>query len=301
MKSNKVFFWASDYRSSSGEGRLARLFIKEYKKKFKISFLKLPKPTNRFLNYKYLIPFIGVIYAWSYFLRKKKFLYINYLPYWNFFLFLFLPPRCMIGPITGGARFSRKSNDYLIRRFIFPICYFLSNLILSFRFQSLVFSTELLKKFLSKKIIKKSKFNFIFKELDRKKKRKNNKKISFLFYYRKHKNKNYSYIVNFIKKLDKKKYIVHIIGDMLYLKGVKNHGFISHTKVLKLLKLTRYSASTSENIYSFFTIDCINNNVKILISAENFKSVKYFKNNFIKFNFKGKNIKIYNNVSYLRS
>ena len=130
----------------------------------------MTKPANKFLNYKYIIPFVGVFYAWSYFLRGKKFLYINYLPYWNFFLFLFLPPKCMIGPITGGARFSRKSNDYLIRKFVFPICYFLSNLILSFRFQSLVFSTELLKKFLSKKIIKKSEFNFIFKELDHKKK-----------------------------------------------------------------------------------------------------------------------------------
>ena len=52
MKSNKVFFWACDYSSSSGEGRLARLFIKEYKKKIKCSFINLSKPTNNFLKHK---------------------------------------------------------------------------------------------------------------------------------------------------------------------------------------------------------------------------------------------------------
>lgn len=214
---------------------------------------------------------------------------MNYLPYWNFVIFLILPPKCEIGPITGGAKFSKNSNDYLIRKLIFPMFYFFSNLILKFRFKKLIFSTELLKKFLTKDIIKKSKFNFIFKEINRTKK--NNKTIKFLFYFRKHKNKDYTFIYSLIKKISSENYKIHIVGDKLKLHGVKNHGFISHKKVLELLKLTKYSICSSENIFSFFTIDCINNNVKILIDAKNFNSIKYYKNNFVKFNFKNNNYK----------
>lgn len=291
MKSKKVFFWACDYKTTSGEGRLARLFVKKYKKKINTSFIKLTTPKCKFLNYKYITPFIGILYAWIYFFKKRKFLYLNYLPYWNFFIFLFLPPNCDIGPITGGAKFSKNSKDYLIRKYIFPICYFLSNFILNFRFQKLVFSTELLKKNVSKKIIKKSKFNFIFNEVNLRLNKINNKKTYFLFYFRKHKNKDYSYLINFIKKINLRKKKIHVIGDKLKLKGVINHGYVSHKKVLKLLKNTKYSFCSSENIYSFFTIDCINNNVKILINHQNFRSVKYFKNSFIKFNFKDKKYK----------
>lgn len=289
MKSNKVFFWACDYNSFSGEGRLARLFIKEYKKKIKYSLINLPKPKNKFLNYKYIIPLVGVFYAWLSFFQGKKFIFLNYLPYWNFVIFFILPPKCEIGPITGGAKFSKNSNDYLIRKFFFPICYLFTNLILKFRFKNLTFSTDLLKKFVTKDIIKKSKFNFIFKEINHKKK--NKKTIKFLFYFRKHKNKDYTFIYSLVKKMISEKYMTHIIGDNLNLHGVKNHGFISHKKVLELLKLTKYSISSSENIFSFFTIDCINNNVKILIDTKNFNSIKYYKNYFIKFNFKNNDFK----------
>lgn len=289
LKSNKIFFWACDDNSSSGEGRLARLFIKEYKKKIKCSFINLSKPKNKFLKHKYIIPLVGVFYAWLYFVKGKKFIFLNYLPYWNFVTFLILPPKCEIGPITGGAQFSKKSNDYYIRKFIFPIFYLFSNLILKFRFKNITFSTELLKKFITKDIIKKSKFNFIFKEINRKKK--NKKTIKFLFYFRKHKNKDYTLIYSLIKKMIIEKYTIHVIGDKLNLHKVKNYGYISHKKVLELLKLTKYSISSSENIFSFFTIDCINNNVKILIDDKNFNSIKYFKNNFVKFNFKNNNYK----------
>jgi hypothetical protein len=289
LETNKVFFWACDYSSFSGEGRLARLFIKEYKKKNKFSLINLPKPKNKFLNYKYIIPLVGILYAWLYFFKGKKFIFLNYLPYWNFVIFLVLPPKCEIGPITGGAKFSKNSNDYLIRKLIFPMFYMFSNFILKFRFKKLIFSTELLKKFLTKDIIKKSKFNFIFKEIDRTKK--SNKTIKFLFYFRKHKNKDYTFIYSLIKKISSENYKIHIIGDRLNLHGVKNHGFISHKKVLELLKLTKYSICSSENIFSFFTIDCINNNVKILIDAENFNSIKCYKNNFVKFNFENNNYK----------
>ncbi len=286
MRSNKVYFWACDYKSNSGEGRLARLYINEYKKKSKNLFIKIPPPRLKILNYKYISPYIGIFYAWVYFFKRKQFLFLNYLPCWNFLTFLLLPPKSKIGPITGGSNFSKNSNDYLIRKFFFPILYFFSDLVLRFRFDNLIFSTDLLKKFLSKKIINKSKFNFIFNEIKIKKQNTFKKrKIKFLFYFRKHKNKKYLYIYNILNELVLKNYEPQIIGDKLILKGVKNHGFISHNKVLNLLNDTKYSLTSTENLYSFFTIDCINNNVKVLVDNKKYRAIKYYKHCFVKYKF----------------
>jgi hypothetical protein len=296
LKLKEIFFWACDYNASSGEGRLGRLFIKEYKKKFKVNIKRIKPFKKKFLNYKYLSPFLGVVIAWLYFLKKKKFIYLNYLPYWNFLIFLLLPPNCKIGPITGGANFSKKSKDYLIRKNVFPILYCLSNIILKFRFDNLIFSTDLLKENLPIKIIKKSKFNFIFYSIGNKKiTKKNNfksKDLNFLFYFRKHNNKAFEFPFALINKLISKNYSINIIGDKINIKGVKNYGYISHKKVLKLLERTRYSIVSNENIFSFFTIDCINNRVKLLTNNKVYNSIKYFKNNFVRFNFDTNNLKI---------
>ena len=83
---------------------------------------------------------------------------------------------------------------------------------------------------------------------------------------------------------------MHVIGDKLNLEGVKNYGNISYKKVITLLKNTKYSLATSENIFSFFTIDCINNNVKILVNKKDFNSIKKYKKNFIKFDFTKNNL-----------
>ena len=276
----------------TGEGRLGRLYIKHNSQKLNINLIKISISKNKFLNYKYISPFCGIFFAWVYFFKKKEFIYLNYLPYWNFLIFLLLPPKCKIGPITGGARFSITSEDYYIRKFIFPILYFLSGLILKLRFEKLVFSTDLLKKNLNNTIIKKSEFNFIFNEIKINKKiNYKNKKIFFLFYFRKHKNKKYYFLKNFLKKLILRKLHIVIIGDKLNLKGLKNYGYISHKKVTNLLNKTKYSSISNENIFSFFTIDCINNNVKLLIDRKSYSLIKNYKKNFISYDFKKNNLK----------
>ena len=293
LKSEKVFFWACDFKSTSGEGRLAKLYVKEYKKKFKNTLIKIPNQKLKIFNYKYLSPFFGIFYGWYYFFNGKKFLYLNYLPFWNFLIFLLLPPKCEIGPITGGAKFNKQSKDFFIRSFIFPFLYFLTNIILKYRYKNFIFSTDLLKKFLNRNVLKRSKFNFIFNEIKKKRERKNrNKKIKLLIYFRRHNNKNYSHIFKLIKKLVSKNFKVHVIGDKLYLKGIKNNGYISHKKVIRLLNNTKYSIISSENIFSFFTIDCINNHVKILVNNKTFNSIKYNKKQFLKFNFNKINLEI---------
>ena len=89
----------------------------------------------------------------------------------------------------------------LIRSLIFPIFYKISEIALNFRKVN-IFSTDLLKKFISKKTIKKSNFNFVVKNfLNKKILKKIKKKIDFLIYYRKHKNKSTFFHNISLKKL----------------------------------------------------------------------------------------------------
>ena len=71
----------------------------------------------------------------------------------EFFYFFLLPPKTILGPITGGAFYNRENMiNYLIRNNFFPIFYKISEIALNLRFKrKLFFSTELLKKYLSKK------------------------------------------------------------------------------------------------------------------------------------------------------
>ena len=48
-----------------------------------------------------------------------------------------------------------------------------------------------------------------------------------------------------------------------------------------LLEKTRFSLISNENAYSLFSIECINNHVKLISNINNKKKIKYFKKNFI--------------------
>ena len=132
--------WACDYSSLSGEGNLARLFVKKTIK----AKVKIYTPNNK-LKYKYISPFVGILYCWFFFFLGKKNYYLNYLPFWNFLLFALLPPTTILGPITGGAEYDKKKKN-IIRRFLFPIFYKISEIFLIIRNNKNYFSTDLLKK-----------------------------------------------------------------------------------------------------------------------------------------------------------
>ena len=204
---------------------------------------------------------------------------------WNFFIFLFLPPKTRLGPITGGALYLKTNTiNFLIRKIIFPICYKISEFILNLRYKkNIYFSTELLKKYLSKKTINKSKFNFVLNNLKFKKKKKI-KDIDFLIYHRLHMNKSTFFDHNFIKKLAKLNYKIYIIGDKLNIKGVNNLGYLLKNKLSLLQSRSKYSLCSQENIYSFFTIECITNHVKILVSSKYMQQIKFLRKYFININ-----------------
>lgn len=280
MNDYKIIFWACDYSDKTGEGNLARKFIRENfkNKKIKINTLK----HNHFLNYKYLSPFMGIISCWKYYLKGDKVGFINFLPLWNFLIFFLLPPKTILGPITGGALYD-KSNiiNFLIRKVIFPIFYKFSELILNLKFRTkLTFSTDLLKRYLSKKTIKKSSFNFVLKNLKFKKK-KINKDIDILIYYRIHTNKSLFLSHKLIKNLNKLNLKIFVVGDMLNMNKVVNLGYINRKKLDILQSRSKYTLSSGENIYSLFVIECITNHVKVIINKDNIKKIKFLKKFFI--------------------
>jgi hypothetical protein len=281
-----VYCWACDFSKNSGEGNLANLFVnKKFNNNYKIytpHSLNICKKLIHIINYKYISPLIGVIFCWFFFVKNKRVAYINYLPLWNFLIFALLPPKTLLGPITGGAHFVEENK--LIRGFLFPIFYKISEFFLIIRNSQIYFSTELLKKYLFNCTIKKSNFNYIFKYYSKKILKKKN--IDFLIYYRKHKNKEASFPFSFIKNLIRLNFKIHIVGDYFKNSYVKNHGYLSNKKINNLLSKSFFSLISNENPYTLFAIECLNNNVKVIADLKYKKEIKYFTKEFIFLDFK---------------
>lgn len=279
MKKKQIIFWACDYSNQTGEGNLARKFIRYFFHKKKITVKTLSSYDN--LNLKYIKPFIIIIKCWKSYFKGYRVGYVNYLPLWNFCIFLLLPPKTILGPITGGALYTKKNIiNFFIRRYIFFVFYKISELIINWRFKSkIIFSTNLLEKFLSEKIKKRSIFNFVLKEFKFNKKRK--KDIDFIIYFRNHKNKSTFFNYKFLEKLTKLKLKIIIVGDHLNMYGIKNMGYISKKKMDHLQSRSKYTVYSGENILSLFILECISNHVKVFISKKYLKTIIKFKKFFI--------------------
>ena len=265
------YCWACDYSSSSGEGNLARLYVKKTIKEN----AKIYVPKNIF-KYKYISPFIGIIYCWYFFLLGKKNYYLNYLPFWNFLLFALLPPTTILGPITGGAEYNKNKINF-IRRFLFPIFYKISEFFLIIRNNKNYFATGLLQKYCCTKSNKS--FDYVYNFFSKKNKIKKN--IDLLIYYRRHKNKIKNFPYQWIKRLVALGIKIHVVGDRLNLFGVKNHGYIKNIMLGKLQAKSKFSIASEENIFSIFTIECINNHNKILTNKLIYKENSKYKRCFI--------------------
>ena len=130
--------------------------------------------------------------------------------------------------------------------------YKVSELCLLLRNSKINFSTDLLKNYINRYTLSKSKFNYIFNFI--KKNSKEFKNNDFLIYYKKHLNKENLFPFQFIKKLVSLNYKILVVGDNLKIFGVKNVGFIDNKKVNSLLSKTFFSISSGENPYSLFSI-----------------------------------------------
>ena len=294
-----IFIWCSDVNKDTGEGILANKFIndlKKYNKNYKFLIKKISNINILYLRKifgnicdRFIIPTCGIFYLWFTYIfrRNKKICYVNYLPLWNFLLFLFLPPGTILGPITGGSKFLKKSiNNYLIRGILFNIFYKISILILQVRQRKLLFSTNLLKN--KYKLFKQGYFNYVFKDF----KFKDKKLVRYydlVFYLRKHKNKNTNLLIELAQNLSKDHKII-TIGEKINNKKIKNLGKINKKKLSFILQKSKYSFTSPENIYSLFAIDCLGNGVHVFYNKGNI-TLKEIKKNMTSLD--------YNNFNYL--
>ena len=291
MKSkNKLFIYSCDSAHYRGEGILANSFkdiLKKIFKDFKITFYtpehnffyfkknNLKKKLNHSFFYKYCAPLWGIFKVWQYHLKGNKTAYLNFLPLWNIFLFLFLPQKTILGPITGGSYHGNNLNiKTLFRKKIIFTLYFLSTLIIRIRKFKCIFSSSLLLNYLPNNIKKKSIFNFQLYNFSFLKREK--KTIDIIYYNRNYYTKNNNKIISVLSKL-KDKHKILILGHEV--KTFQNLGIVSRNEVINLLKKTRFVFSSPENPMSYFVLDAIRCNVKI-ISTSSLKP-SYFKEFFV--------------------
>ena len=250
---NNIIFWASDYSSRSGEGILARIFIKKLKQNKKIdhiyriksNFVKLDINFNKkkftSLIHKYIIPLYGVLNLWFYYLKNHKTAYLNYLPLWNFVILLLLPPNCLLGPITGTIDEKKK---FFLKNLLEKI----SEIIIKIRYKKAIF------------YIRKDFFN-----------------------------KNY-FFQNLISNLLNLNFKIVTIGDKIQKKNILNFGYQNRKITQKIISSCRYSVGNRENLYSFFAQDCLKNNLTVFYNNQ-FKKYEIFKmSNLYPINFEDYNL-----------
>jgi len=287
---NKTLIWSSDFSSNTGEGQLAKTFIKymfKYNKKInknKKNFIikKSLINKNKFIH-KYIEP---TIFAFKSIFLQKKFkniIFCNYLPLWNFLIFLFLPSRTILGPITGGIYIGKVRNFKLfIRKYIFPFFYRLSLRIIFLKFNKVIFSTNILEQMISKKNTQKCLFNFVLVNLSLPKKQKIKKKYFLIFYNRNHetkKNNSYLRVINEISFKEK----VLVLGNQIDIenKNIIHKNFIPKKKLIPYLKSCIFTFASPENLYSFFSIDAYNSGCLIIHQKNSFKKLTQKSKNFV--------------------
>ncbi len=251
----KIYYWASDIKENSGEGILALKFLKLLKIKYKnylfININNYKKKNNFFYNY--VIPFFGIFKLWKYSIQNKKICYINYLPIWNFLVFMLLPKKTIIGPITGIN--TKKNPIYIFLKYL-GIC------LLKLKKDKILFSHSQFKRYFAdnSRIF----YNFLLFDFFI---QKNfiKKKFDFVFYFKKNRNKGNDFLIKIVSELSKYKKIA-VIGDKfisLEKKNIYNFINLKRNKALKIISQSKYGIISKENNLSFFALDCISNGLHI--------------------------------------
>jgi len=302
LKKSEIIVWASDFSTNRGEGVLANSFFNEFikfynNKKITIKTFeqKILFSKNNFKNFKiieknnFFHKYIGPLYGAIYLLfnRRKNIVYLNYLPLWNFLIFFLLPKKTILGPITGGSAPSEVTNfSNFLRKYILPLLYKISLLIIKVKFKRAIFSTNLLEKYVTHDIKKKYLFGYIYLNFTHIiNKEKNKKKFDLIFYNRKHLTKKNFIIKKMILRFPSKLKIC-VIGEPILKKNIINCGFVARKKAVQLIRNSKLAFASSENILSLFVIDAYNSRTGILFdkSIKNFKS-RISTNNFLPINY----------------
>ena len=284
---NRYVCWCCEYDKSSGEGQLARIFL-DYltEKNIEVIFPKL-----KFYLSDYFYQLFGILVIWYYYIRGKKVIYLNYLPLWNSLIFLLSPPNTIFGPITGSIQINEIKNiNSFIRAKIMPFFYHLSLKILDFRLKRIIFATNILNKFINRKIKKKSVINFIPNNYKIKiNKKKFKRKFDIVIYYRNHQNKFGEHHKKFIREQINLKKKIIIIGDKININGSVHLGRLDKKVLMKILKRSKFCLSGDDNLLSLFNLECIKSGVKIIFNHKlKFQIIRKKKNLFRAYNFEKK-------------
>ena len=242
---------------------------------------------SKILRNRYTSTIQGIFYCWKKYLNNQKVCYLNYLPFWNFLIFSLLPPKTILGPITGSIQINKISGFKSILRFyLFPILYKISLSILNKRLKNIIFSTNILVNFINKNLSKKIKLNFILENFKFKKKYKRKKKYDLIVYFREHENKFFKHHFKLIYKFINNRKRVVVFGDKINIKGVVQFGNIKKNKVSTLIKESKYSLSGDDNLLSLFNLEVLENRIKIIYNYKlKFQIPKIFEKLFIAYNF----------------
>jgi len=275
LKQERLIIWVSDFSDNTGEGILANNFIRLLLNKYKSHKIEIKtfdrtftNVNNKFKNnkmfkknfiHKYIEPFYGVWYLWKNY--NNKIVYVNYLPLWNFILLFLLPKKTILGPITGGVYDDKVKNfNFFIRKYILNFFYKISLSFIYKKFNNIIFSTYLLKKYVDKKYYKKTIFNFALLAIKKENISYEKKKYDIIFYNREHPTKKTNNLKNIIYHLSSK-FKICVVGDYFNKRNnITNYGFVNRKKIYQLLKQSHITLSGSENLMSFFNIDSLNNN-----------------------------------------
>ena len=275
------FVWANDLRINSGEGILGNHFLNKIIKqnKGKVFYVKTPFEEYYIINnkkkivlkkknihnftFKYILNIFNIYGIWLNYFNNKKIVFVNFLPLWNFFLFILLPSKTILGPITGSIKNNSKNFfQKFFRNLLFPLFFKISSFIIYHKFKKAIFSTDLLKSVINKKYLNKFVFNFV---IDIYQKKLFNKKriIDLVYYNRDHPNKSDNSQIELIKEF-KNKFVIYIVGNRLNINGVKNIGFVKRKKLISLLSKSKIALNSSENFYTLFVMDALNHGCNII-------------------------------------
>lgn len=318
-----LYCWACDFSPDKGEGILARHYILNLSKILKKNiFIKTPNSSyyikngflknlkinnkkksklnfNFFENYFY--PMVGILYLWINYLNKRGVCYLNFLPLWNIFLYIFLPPKTHLGPITGFIFKKKITNfNFFLRKYLNNLLFKLNLKILFYRQNKVYFSTDLLKDFITKENKKKIFFNYLINLIEIKNISKK-KNIDLLIYNRNYSVKNNSLRNKLLTTLSKINLKIYAIGDYLPINNIKNLGFVTRKECYSLLNRTKFIINSGENPYNIFTIDAFNNHANIIYENILSKKIKFFNKNklfFLCFTQPNKIIKFFNKKNH---
>lgn len=187
-------------------------------------------------NNIYLITFYHAFLANFFKNKSNDVFFLNYLPLWNFLIFLILDKKIIIGPITGNSvpRFSFS----FFRNLLFPILNFLSSFIILLKWKNIYPSNfHVGKYFRIKNYFYPSIINIKF---DISQKTVINNRVNIGFYYRSHPIKNCGYFINFLNRYSNlyDDVIFHIFGefpgDLENNFNVIYHGYLNSVELNQL-------------------------------------------------------------------